>query len=232
MIKQKADRKTTHVRASARRVRSRKLYSVPVWLSERSFAGGFDLADGKYNLVFAPSKATAPGNELELLGRLTITDPRGRVRSRNSVRARLASIQGGIGDAPVRRRVVATGGARGNVSTSQQKQQTAAEAEKRAEQKPEETRQPKAGDLAVTESTGLTSFTGVMYFHLEPLVGSALGVPIDLSRVQLNLRMLPLDDTARTVNELFTVLVDALQLQPDANQALSIMLELNQIFGT
>jgi len=210
-------------------VQGKRLYSVPVWLNERTFAGGFDHAGGSYKLVFAPSRAATPGNELELMGRLTITDPRGRVSSRNSVRARLASIQGAIGDPPARRRV-ATGGTRGDTSTSQQKQQAAKESEKPAEPKTEDTRQPR--ELPVTESTGPTSFTGVMYFHLEPLVGGVLGVPADLSRVQLNLRLVPLDETARTMNELLIALVDALQLQPDANQAGSIIVELNQLFGS
>ena len=229
---QSADKKTRPASASSKSVQTKRLYSVPVWLNERTFAGGFDHAGGNYKLVFAPSRASTPHNELELIGRLTITDPRGRVRSRNSVRARLASIQGGIGDPPTRRRVAATGGARGDVSTSQQKQQTAGETEKRTEQKAEEARQPKRGDLPVTESTGPTSFTGVMYFHLEPLVGGALGVPVDLSRVQLNLRLVPLDHTARTMNELLSAAVDALQLQPDPNQAASIIAELNQLFGS
>ncbi|HKA18661.1 MAG TPA: hypothetical protein VKN18_10245 [Blastocatellia bacterium] len=212
-------------------VPAKRLYSVPIWLSGRSFAGGFDYAGGKYNLVFAPSGASTPDNELELLGRLTITDPRGRVHSRNSVRAKLASIQGGIGDAPVRRRVVATGGARGDVSTSQQKQQTAAESEK-AGQKAEENRQPRASGLPVTESTGPTSFTGVMYFHLEALDGRALGVPVDLSRVQLNLRLDPLDETTRTMTELYRDLVDALHLKADANAVAVILRELNQLLRT
>jgi hypothetical protein len=229
---QSAGNKKRRSETSLKSIQTKRLYSVPVWLNERTFAGGFDHAGGSYRLVFAPSRASTPRNELELMGRLTITDPRGQVRSRNSVRARLASIQGGIGDPPARRRVAATGGARGNVSTSQQKQQTAGETEKRSEQKAEETRQPKTGDVPVTESTGPTSFTGVMYFHLEPLVGSALGVSVDLSRVQLNLRLVALDDTARTMNELLITVVDALQLQPDANQAASIILELNQLFGS
>jgi hypothetical protein len=231
MIVSRADKKTRRVKANASSVQARRVYSVPVWLTERSFAGTFASGGGRYNLVFAPSRASAPGNELELLGRITITDPRGRARSRNSVRARLASIQGGIGDPPVRRRVVATGGASGNSSTSQQKQQTAAESEK-AEQKADAARQPKASDLPVTESTGPSSFTGVMYFHLEPLDGSALGVPVDLSRVQLNLRLDPRDEATRMMNELYIELVDTLHLRRDANAAEAILRELNQVLGT
>ena len=147
------------------------------------------------------------------------------------MRAKLASIQGGIGDPPVRRRVVATGGARGNVSTSQQKQQTAAESDK-AGQKAEENREPRTSGFPVTESTGPTSFTGVMYFHLEALDGRALGVPADFSRVQLNLRLDPLDETTRTMNELYRDLIDALHVQADPNAAAAILRELNEMLGT
>jgi hypothetical protein len=144
----------------------------------------------------------------------------------------LASIQGGIGAPPVRRQVIAAGAQTGNIATSQQKQQVAGENEKRAGQKAEETSQSKTSSLPVTESTGPTSFTGVMYFHLEPLNGSALGVPADFSRVQLNLRLAPLDDTSRALHSLFTAVVDALQgEQADANQATAIIRELNQILA-
>ena len=232
MSTSRADKKTGRgaAKAASGGVQGARLYSVPVWLSGRSFAGGFDYAGGSYNLVYAPSRASTPGNELELLGRLAITDPRGRVHSRNSVRATLASIQGGIGEPPIRRRVVATGAASGNVSTSQQKQQTAGESEK-AGQKVEENRQARTGGLPVTESTGSTSFTGVMYFHLEALDGRALGVPLNLGRVQLNLRLDPLDETTRTMNELYRDLIDALHLQSDANAASAILRELNQLLG-
>jgi len=227
-----ADKKTRRSAAKGvSGVQSKRLYSVPVWLKERFLAGDFDYAGNRYTLVFAPSRASAPGNELELLGRLTITDSHGRANSRNAVRARLSSIQGGIGDPPVRRRVVATGGAKGDVSTSQQKQQTAADSDK-AGQKAEENRDPRTGGVPVTECTGPTSFTGVMYFHLEALDGRALGVPLDLSRVQLNLRLDPLDQTTRTMTELYRDLVDALHLQADANAAAVILREMNQLLGT
>lgn len=218
--------------AGARGAGSRKLYSVPAWLNGRTFAGGFDLAGASYKLAFAPSHAEAAGKDLHLRGRLTVTDPRGRSRARDSVRITLASIQGGIGAPPIRRQVIAAGAQTGNIATSQQKQQVAGENEKRAGQKAEETSQPKASELPVTESTGPKSFTGVMYFHVEPLDGRALGVPADLSRVQINLRLAPLDDVAREMHGLYTAAVDALQgEQADAGQAAAIIRELNQLLG-
>ncbi|HVG22280.1 MAG TPA: hypothetical protein VNI02_24800 [Blastocatellia bacterium] len=220
-------------RAEARGAGSRKLYSVPAWLNGRTFVGGFDLAGTSYKLTFAPSHAEAVSKDLQLRGRLTVADARGRQRVRDSVRITLASIQGGIGPPPIRRQVIAAGAQTGNIATSQQKQQVAGENEKRAGQKAEETSQPKASELPVTESTGPKSFTGVMYFHFEPLDGKALGVPADLGRVQMNLRLAPHDDTARALHSLYTAAVDALQgEQADAEQAAAIIRELNQLLSS
>ena len=227
---QQSDRRTA--RAGEHTPGGRKLYSVPLWLNGKSFVGGFDLAGATYNLSFAPSQAEAANNDLQLRGRLTITDPRGRARARDSVRITLASIQGGIGAPPIRRQVIAAGAQTGNISTSQQKQQVAGENEKRAGEKTEDTSQKKTSGLPVTESTGPTSFTGVMYFHLEPLDGRSLGVLADFNRVQFNLRLAPLDDTARALHSLFTAVVDALEgEQADAGQVTAIIRELNQILA-
>lgn len=212
-----------------RRASSRKLYSVPGWMNERAFAGSFDLAGSTYKLTFAPARAESANNELQLRGRLTVTDPRGRSRSRDAVRITLAGIQGGIGAQPARRQAIATGAPTGNQATSQQKQQVAGENEKRAGQKEEEIAPKRASGLPPTESTGPTSFAGVIYFHCEPLDGRALGVPADLGRLQLNLRLAPLDPAARTLHSLYTDAVDALQGErADEAQAEAIIRELNQ----
>jgi len=217
--------------ASERGAKGRKLFSVPAWLSERAFAGSFDLAGSTYGLTFAPARAGSSGNELQLRGRLAVTDPRGRARARDGVLVTLDSIQGGIGAPPVRRRAIATGAQTGgNTATSQQKQQVAGENEKRAGEKEEEKTRAVSGGLPVTESTGPTSFTGVMYFHFEPLDGRALGVPADLGRVQLNLRLAPLDATARELHTLYTDAVDALQgEQPDDDRAAAVIREINRL---
>lgn len=73
-----------------------------------------------------------------------------------------------------------------------------------------------SSDLPDVESTGATSFCGVMYLHFEPLIGNALGVHADMSRVQLNARFAPLDDDERTLQAVYSSIINALEgKQPD-----------------
>jgi hypothetical protein len=89
-----------------------------------------------------------------------------------------------------------------------------------------------SSDLPDVESTGATSFCGVMYMHFEPLVGSSLGVPADMSRVQLNARFAPIDDTERTLHVIYSSIVTALLgKQPNASAAGLAIAELNVILG-
>ncbi|MGA9769242.1 MAG: hypothetical protein WBV94_09395 [Blastocatellia bacterium] len=209
-------------------VGNRRLYSVPVWMEQRAFAGGFDLAGASYKLAFVVSRAEVANKQLRLHGRLTVTDPRGRARSVDSAQATIAAIQGGIGSAPLRRRITAQ--QTGNVVTAQQKQQMAGENEKREGQKTEEPARPAAGDLPRTESTGPTSFCGVMYMHMEPLDPLMLGVAADLSRVQLNARFAPQESTAKTLHSLYTALVDAVYgEQPDEAEGAALVAEMNKV---
>src|SRR6185295_15460187 len=189
-------------------VGKRRLYSVPVWMEQRAFTGGFDLAGASYKLAFVVSRAEMSNKQLRLHGRLSVTDPRGRARSIDSAQATISGIQGGIGSAPLRRRITVP--QTSNIVTAQQKQQMAGENEKREGQKTEEPAQ----SLPRTESTGPTSFCGVMYMHLEPMDSRALGVAADLSRVQLNARFTPKEGTAKTLHSLYTALVDAVYGEP------------------
>jgi hypothetical protein len=89
-----------------------------------------------------------------------------------------------------------------------------------------------SSDLPDVESTGATSFCGVMYMHFEPLVGSALGVPADMGRLQLNARFAPVDDTERTLQVIYSSIVTALLgKQPNASAAGSAITELNAILA-
>jgi hypothetical protein len=205
-------------------VGNRRLYSVPVWMEQRAFTGGFDLAGASYKLAFVVSRAEVVDKQLRLHGRLTVTDPRGRARSVDSAQATIAAIQGGIGSAPLRRRITAQ--QTGNIVTAQQKQQMAGENEKREGQKTEEP----ASVLPRTESTGPTSFCGVMYMHLEPLDPLMLGVAADLSRVQLNARFTPKESTAKTLHSLYTGIVDAVYgEQTDEAEAAALVAEMNKV---
>ena len=87
---------------------------------------------------------------------------------------------------------------------------------------------PASSDLPQVESTGSTSFCGVMYLHFEPLVGNALGVQADMSRLQLNARFAPLDDAERAMQAVYSSIVTAVYgTQPDAAAAASAITELN-----
>jgi len=190
--------------AAARGANKRRLYSVPVWFDERAFTGGFELGSASYKLTFAPAQAEVASHQLHLHGRLTVTDAQGRAHTVDSVGATLASIQGGMGTAPPRRPVP----------------------EVEAVGRPLE--QP-SGPRFTTEVTGPTSFTGVMYFYLQPLDGRALGVAADLSRVQLNARLAPRDDTARALHTLYSAIVDAVYGDaPNEREAAAIIQELNK----
>lgn len=87
-----------------------------------------------------------------------------------------------------------------------------------------------SSDLPDVESTGATSFCGVMYVHFERLDGKLLAVPADMSRVQLNARFAPLDDAERAIQGVYSSIVNALYgKQPDATAAASAVSELNAI---
>jgi len=49
-----------------------------------------------------------------------------------------------------------------------------------------------------------------MYVHFEPLGGSAFGVAADLSRVQLNARLAPLNDSERALQGAYSWIIAAL----------------------
>ena len=210
---------------------ARRLYSIAAWPEQRAFAGNLSSGGTDYKFSYAPSRAEAANKLLQLTGRLTVTDMRGRVRALNNVRATLANTQGGIGTGPLRRQMIASDAPIGDQTTSQQKQQIASETEKQAGEKQSEQARARSS-LPVTENTGPTSYCGVLYFHFEPLDARALGVTADLSKVQLNVRLEPLDDTARTLHGLYCYVVDALYGErADEKLAAAAISELNRVFA-
>lgn len=191
-----------------------KLYSVAALLKERRFDGSFDVAGSSYQFAYAPSKAEVAGQKLQLRGRLTVTNSRGGSRTKENVQALLASAQGGIGTAPVRSQTLI-----GGVLPAAPAVPTPLHA---SDSKP----------LPVIESTGPLSFCGVMYFHLEPIDGKALGVPADLSRVQLNARLAPADNAGRTLHGIYSAIVEALYVkQADMRLATDAVAELNKLLS-
>ena len=84
--------------------------------------------------------------------------------------------------------------------------------------------------LPEVESTGAISFCGVMYIHFEPLAGGALGVAADLRRVQLNVRLAPVNDSERSLQGAYSSVVDALYGDKfDASVAAVEIGELNKL---
>jgi hypothetical protein len=130
------------------------------------------------------------------------------------VRATLANTQGGIGTGPIRRQIGATGSGAAETQPS------------------EKTQQAQSSTPPVTENTGPTSYCGVLYFHFEPLDAGALGLRADLTKVQLNVRLESLDDTARALHGLYCYVVDALYGEPaDEKLAAAAIQELNSVFA-
>ena len=209
----------------------RRIYSIAAWPEQRAFAGNLSFDTTGYKFSYAPSRAEAINKLLQLTGRLTVTDARGRAHALNSVRATLANTQGGVGTGPLRRQMIASDAPIGDQTTSQQKQQIAGETEKQTGEKQSEQARAR-GSLPVTENTGPTSYCGVLFFHFEPLDAGALGVAADLTKVQLNVRLEPLDDTARTLHGLYCYVVEALYGER-ANEKLAAAAinELNRVFA-
>lgn len=193
--------------------RQSKLHTITGLSKEREFAGNFALGNATYNFSYAPSKGEIRDGKFYLVGRLTVSSPRGRALHRGGVRAAFAGIQGGMGTAPPR---LATGDA------------IQAFEMKRLGTSDPASAQPQRA-LPIVEFTGPRSFPGVMYLIFDPLEGRALGVPADMSRVQLNARFYVIDERARTLHGIYASIIDALDESfADQAAAAAFVAELNK----
>ncbi len=68
---------------------------------------------------------------------------------------------------------------------------------------------PNLSGLPITEFTDARGFVGTLFFHLSPLKSTALGLTIDMSKVQLNVRLFPVTDVERELQVLFSDVVAA-----------------------
>ena len=202
-----------------------KIHSLPALLRERVFAGTFEVSGARYRFTYAPARAEVVGGKLQVRGRLTVAGARGRSQSRPEVTATLEGQQGGLGAAPIRRQILAAGAQTGTTATADQKQQQASEEDKRKEAP---SPSPPSG-LPITEFTDRDAFSGVLYFRFEALDGRALGVAADLSRVQLNARLAPVDDRARHLRDLYSLIAEMLYGErADDRLAAAVIGELNK----
>jgi hypothetical protein len=169
----------------------------------RSFTGGFDAAGVGYNFTFSPAKAALIGRRLQLTGGLTVIDARANTRVPPHTLNK------------VRATLVS---AQGGMGTAPTRKKLPADI--------------LAGspDLPVVESTGALSFCGVLYFKFSPLEGRALGVPADMNPLQLNVRLAPTNDAERTLQAVYSSIVDALfATQVNADAAAEQVIELNKL---
>jgi hypothetical protein len=87
--------------------------------------------------------------------------------------------------------------------------------------------------LPPTEATGPRGFVGAMYFHLSALNARVLGLTMDMSKVQLNGRLFPLNETERELQVLFSEIVAATYgTNANANAAAPHLEALNQLLKT
>ncbi len=211
----------------------RKLHSIHDVLRGRVVDGQFEVQGHSYRFTFVPITAVLGAGRLVLNGRMTVHSPQLVMRSVDDVSARLVAIQGGVGVSPSRRQLLVGAPQTSQTSTSDQQMEQEKGPETELQPGLHAFESPKFDELGrpVVESTGPLSFVGVLYFNLSPLNGRALGVALDLSKVQLNLRLAPTDNLARDLRTIFSNLTDALDNDPiDESAAKKQVQELNRIF--
>jgi hypothetical protein len=211
----------------------RKLHSIHGLLRGRVIDGQFEARSQTYRFSLVPATAALSDGELVLSSRLAVHSPQIGMRFVDNVELRLVAVQGGVGASPVRRQLLTGTAQTSQTSTSDQKLEQEKGPETDLQPGLRALESPRLDDLGrpTVESTGPLSFVGVLYFNLSRLDSGALGVPLDLSKVQLNLRLTPTDDLARELQYIFSDLTHALHKSPiDERAANEQVLELNRIF--
>lgn len=181
----------------------RKLHSVHSLLIGREFSGEIEAGRTKLKFVYSPSVAKLANGRIELTGSFSVKSAAG-VKKAAHVKATLLSTQGGIQSAPPPP-AGATDSMLGAVHSSV---------------------------LPATDATGSRGYAGVIYFKLSALDGAKLGVPFDLSAVQLNVRLNPIDEMARTLQFWFSVAVNAVHgKEPNRDLASQSLDEINKLLS-
>ena len=179
----------------------RKLHSIHALPNGREFTGRIETGNANYRFTFTPSAASLSDRKLRLTGRVTVQSPAGQKRSAGNVEATLVAVQGSAAGAPPVPR-----------SWPASLLPTA----------------PEAGSLPITEATGDLSSASVIYLKLSALDGRALGVPLDLSAVQINARLYAQSELERDLHWLYSALTLALH-GADEPKADGYLSELNRM---
>lgn len=167
----------------------RKLHSIHALLRERTFVGQIESGSAKYEFTYVAQAAAIASNKLEFTGKVTVKSPAGKSAVAENVKATLRGVQGAIGSA-----------------TKPASFKLTAPSAFPADQQD--------GNL-LTEFTNTRSSLGVVYLGLSPLDGKKLGLPFDMSAVQLNGRLAVADQNGRDLQWLLNQAAAALE----SNQA-------------
>lgn len=163
-------------------------------------SGIIEIGKSRYRFDFSPQTAGLKDHRPFLQGRVTVASPAGRKRTINDVEAALLSSQGSISAPP-----------------------PAPNSLKQAAQRIERA-------LPDTDWTDETSSVAAIFLKLSPLAGRSLGVPLDMSAVQINLRFYTTSETERNLHWLYSNLVFAtLSNSPDEKLASDYIAEINRL---
>lgn len=224
-----AEQKTKKAQTATTTSFQTKLHTVHALLREQVFVGQFQAQGKTYDYSFVPTRVSLVENRLVMGGRFSVKSQLG-LRTSENVEARLVATQGAMGVSPIRRQLLTGTAQTAQTATSDQKLEQEKGPETDIQPGLHAFDSPRRDELGrpIVESTGTLAFVGVLYFHLSPLSGQALGVPLDMSRVQLGARLAPTDETARDLQMLFSDLVMA--LGKDSETANSCIENINRIF--
>ena len=192
-------------KAAAQRVKGTTLHSIAGVQRGRAFEGSFKIGGVEYDFSYQPDRAALSGIQLELTGSLTVID------GRKNARVPPHNVRG------VRATLIA---AQGGIGTP-----------------PPRDKQPPdiytaSANLPAVESSGASSFCGALYFKLEPLKGGTLGLPTEMSNVQLNARLAPRNDEERRLQSAYSSIVDHLYgKEPNSGAASDALVEINKLLA-
>ena len=196
----------------------------------REITGTIEANGQEYRFSYAPTSSAVVNRRLELTGTFSVSPARGRARPpQTGVRATLSSTQGGLGKAPSVRAGV-TGANRPD------ERHRSGGAERRKAGRGDGTgRGGGRGARHVRRPSGdrgdgtdrLRRRT--LYLRLSPLDGRALGLPLDMSSVQLNARLAPASELERDLQWLLSGAVAAVYGErPNERAASGYLGEINR----
>ncbi|MEP7269857.1 MAG: hypothetical protein ABI882_00040 [Acidobacteriota bacterium] len=189
------------IRAKAVGAPRKRLHSIHALLRGDEFVGEIEVPGGRYDYRFQPTAGGIINGHLAFVGDFSVIGAGRRPRTTHSVKATLASIQSAFGTPPDAPPYYAA-----RIAGT-----------------------PESAVLPVTESTDATGHIGVLYFQLSPLDGRALGVPYDCAKVQLNLRVAPVNRAEQELQWLLSAISGALLGSiKDQNLAQEYLEEINR----